>query len=183
MTVCTFLSCTFQRSPYWVGGKTDVPPFCILPWLARSAFRPLIIIFTRCISTPCMFAFAVFSAMFDMDIYSRDPIRSWGSFYILMSPTFSEEPLKWLANFLNHFRVIWRLCYVRYLRGSLPLPPYLWVSYRLSGGASFWGISNNSIFSLVLGVISEVPERTFSLSWVCPRNSSLGLLFSLSLDQ
>ena len=52
-----------------------------------------------------------------------------------------EESLKWSANFLNIFRARWRLCPVQYLRGYPLLPLVLQVSYRSSGGASFWGIS------------------------------------------
>ena len=37
-------------------------------------FYPLLFIFTRCISTPWMFAFSGFSAVSDLDIHLRDPI-------------------------------------------------------------------------------------------------------------
>ena len=81
--------------------KAAAPPVCVLPRLALSAFHPLIFIFTRCISTPWIFYFSGFSAVSDMDNHSRDPLRSWGSFSLLMSLTFLEEALKWSENFLR----------------------------------------------------------------------------------
>ena len=38
-----------------------------------------VFIFRMCIWTPCMFNFDVFSAVSNMDIHLRAPIRSWGS--------------------------------------------------------------------------------------------------------
>ena len=60
----------------------------------------LLFSFTRCISTPWIFSFAVFSSVSDLNNHSRDPLRSWGSFSLLMFPTFFEETPKWSVNFL-----------------------------------------------------------------------------------
>ena len=83
---------------------------------------------------------------------------------------FSEESPEWSANFLNRFRASWRLCSVHSMWVSPLLPPGFQVSYRFSGGASFWGITIVPKFSLILGVFrssrkdcsaiaSDVPGR------------------------
>ena len=139
--VCIFRSCACQRVPSRVGSEAAPPPFCILPRLAWSDFSLLQFIFTRCIPPPWIFYFAGFSAMSDLENHSREPLKYWGSFYILMSLTSSEDYPKWSSIFLNCFHASCRLCSVQYLRGYPILPPGLRVSYRSSGGASLWGLS------------------------------------------
>ena len=109
--------------------------------------------------------------MSDMDIYSRDPLQSWGSFSLWMFPTFSEEFSKWSANFLKRFLAIWRLCSARSLRGYLLLPPGFQLNYRSSGGAYLWGISLVPKFSLILG-----GSPTFSEGLFCFREHVPGSL-------
>ena len=174
--VCIFWSCACQSRSSSVGGEADAPPFSILPILARSTFSPLWFSFSWCISPPWIFAFAGFSAVSDLDSHLRGPLRSWGSFSCLMSPTFSEGAPKWLENFLHRFRAIWRLCYVLSLRGYLILPPVLRLSCRSSGGASFWDLLIVPMFSLILG-----GSPTFLEGLLRSRERVLGsLLTSLS---
>ena len=71
-------------------------------------------------------------------------------FSLDISDVFLEESPKWSANVLNCFHASWRLCSFRSLQGSPILTPVLQVSYRSSGGASFWGISIVSKLSLIL---------------------------------
>ena len=113
-------------------------------------FLPILFIFTRCISTPWIFDFSGFSSMSDMEIYLRYPLRSWGYFSLLLSPTFLEESLKWSENFLNRFRVICRICPVQSLRGSPLWSPSFLLNYRPFGGTSFCGFLIIPKFSLVL---------------------------------
>ena len=111
--------------------------------------------------TPWIFAFTGFSDMSNMDIYSRDPLRFWGSFSLWMSPTFSEESPKWSANFLNYFRASWRLCSVRSIRGSPLLLKGLRMYYRSADSASFWGLLVVPMFYLVLGGSTKFSEGLF----------------------
>ena len=113
---------------------------------------PLFFSFTRCISTPWIFAFAVFSAVSDLDTRLRNSLQSWESFSLLMSQTFSEEVWKWSSNFLNRFRVSCSFCSVQYLWGYLLLLPCLCVSHHSSSGPYLWGILTVPKFSLILGV-------------------------------
>ena len=96
--------------------EAGAPPVCLLPRLARSALSSLLFIFTRFISTPCMFGL---SAVSDMDLKLRAPLRSWGPSecfdvyeilggtarswgsrqFFLMFLAFSERVLKLSANF------------------------------------------------------------------------------------
>ena len=122
---------------------------------------PTLFFFTSCISTPWIFSFTGFSAMSDMDIYPRDPLQSWGFFYILMSPTFLEESPKWAANLLNIFCASWHLCSVQSLQGYPLWFPGFQVNYRSSGGASFWGLSIVPKLSLILGGSLTLLEGNF----------------------
>ena len=145
-------------------GKAATIPLCVHTILERSAFRPLLCTFTRCIWTPWMFALSGFPVMSDMEFFSRDPLWSWGSFSLWMFLTFSEESPKWPANFFNCFRVSWHLCSVQSLWGYPLLPPSLQVSYRPTGGGSFWGIPIVPKFSLILGVFQSSRKNCFVIA-------------------
>ena len=117
--------------------------------------------FIRCISTPRIFDFFGFSSMSNLDIYSRDPLQSWGSFSPWMFSTFLEESPKWAANLLNIFCASWHLCSVQSLQGYPLWFPGFQVNYRSSGGASFWGLSIVPKLSLILGGSLTLLEGNF----------------------
>ena len=104
-------------------------------WILRLNFC-----FKRCILTPWIFACAGFSDVSDLENRLRGPLRSWGSFYFSMFLTFLEGFLKCSGTLSNCSRASWLLCPIRYLRWSLILSLGIWVSYRSSGGTSFWGL-------------------------------------------
>ena len=68
----TLIIASFSAQPFSGSvGQVDPPSFSVLPRLSRLDLRPLLSIFTRCISTPWIFPLVGFSAMYDMDLYSR----------------------------------------------------------------------------------------------------------------
>ena len=78
--------------------------------------------------------------MSDLDIYSKDPLRSWGYFSCLISQIFLEEAPKWSANVL--VAPAWAgLSPIRHTRGS----PLLYLGPDILGhisSAIFIGYSN-----------------------------------------
>ena len=61
---------------------------------------PILVFFTRCISTPWIFAFYGFSAVSNMDNHLKDPLRYWESFNFSIYMTLTEGVLKWSVNLL-----------------------------------------------------------------------------------
>ena len=81
----------------WRGGFSC----CLSPAKSGTVgFCPLLIIFTRCISTPWIFAFYGFSAVSNMDNHLKDPLRYWESFNFSIYMTLTEGVLKWSVNLL-----------------------------------------------------------------------------------
>ena len=91
-----------------VVGSRGVSSSCLSPAKTYTVgFCPLLLIFTRYISTPWRFAFTGFSAISYMDIHLRTMIRSWGSFWGSMSPTSLEGVPKWsgtLRRIFSHWK-------------------------------------------------------------------------------
>ena len=94
-TVCIFVPSLFSVALLGIGLQGGWSS-CFFPDNTYMVgFCKLLFCFTRCISTPCIFAWAVLSDVSNLDNHLRDPIRSWGSFSFSMSPTFLKGVLKW----------------------------------------------------------------------------------------
>ena len=177
-----FIFCLSLR-PFSVSvSEAAPPPFCILPRLAQLAVRPYYLFLQRCISTSWIFSFTSFSAMSDTEIYSRDPLLSWGSFFLCCLWRFQRSLWSGKRIFLIAsaqagvsvpYNLIRDLCIVAGFLSDLPIVwrcVFLGDLYRPKVLPGSWGISD------VLG-------GTVLLSLACPGKSSPSLLLSSSLDE
>ena len=183
MTVCVIYSLLFSATFLGVGRRGG-PSFILYP--AKTDMvgcPPILFIFTKCISTPCIFSFTGFSSMSDMYIYSRDPLWSWGSFSLLMSPTFSEDSPKWSTNFSE--LLIYELTSL-FFTISLEISalvvrllcelPLVWRWFFLGA------LTRPKVLPDSRG-ISDVLGGTVPLLWASTGKSSPRLLLSLSIDK
>ena len=98
-----------ERPHSRLAGKAASPTVKFTPDLWSGWHMPNLglFIFTRCIPTHWIFACTGLSAMSNLNIYLRAPLRSWGSFSFSVSPTFLEGVLKRSENISNHFHASW----------------------------------------------------------------------------
>ena len=138
-------------------GKADYPLVKFIPtfWCGWNLPSLGLFIFTRCITTPCIFACSGLSAVSDLEIDLRDLIRSWMSFYFSMSQIFSEIFLKWSENLSNFPAWSGLIIFFRPIHWSSwrsPLSLLGWSFYPLLSGGFPMAISCTKRSPVFLGI-------------------------------
>ena len=111
-------------------------------------------------SKPWIFDCTGFSAVYNLGIRLRSPLRSWGSFDWSISPTFLKGVPKLLEIFSGRSCTIWLVCPVRSHQGSLLLFPGFW-SLTANMVAFFWGLDLPKSSRFSWGVSEDLGRDAF----------------------